>query len=259
MTPLVIVVLSTMAIATVMTIIHALIRKLVVVERLQRHNDVTAAVYATFGVLYAIILGLLVGHGQTRRDIVAEAAVHESALLVDVAQAGRAFDRTISDSLTRTCLRYAEHVYDVEWHMRKEERESPKRRQHINAIWDITRVIEPVGSRQESSYFILLEMMESLSSARHIRLAAEGDHMSPFLELVLIIGACITVVFLWLFGMEHHRVHLGYTWLVTFIVVLVLVLIFALDDPMRAGIGVRPEPYAKAAEELRMLLSLPHP
>ncbi|HLP27539.1 MAG TPA: hypothetical protein VK147_02785, partial [Candidatus Didemnitutus sp.] len=220
---------------------------------LEPHNEVTAAVYATFGVLYAVILGLLVSHGQSRRDLVAESSVREAAMLVDIAQASRSFNPTIADSLRRACLRYAEHVALKEWSSDLEHYKVKSHHHHFSQIWSIVRSIEPNGPRQESVYLSMLDILGSMSEERYQRIAATGDHMSPFLKVVLLIGAGVTVIFLWFFGMRDRRIHLMYTWLVTLMLALVLVLIFALDNPMQSGIGVRPDAYLRAAEDLRTL------
>ena len=249
------IILGSAVVALVATRVHALFRKRVQPTPLAKHNEVTAAVYATFGVLYAVILGLLVSHGQTRRDLVSEASVRESALLVDVAQLATAFDAKMAESLTRACLRYADHVRMVEWRLGTMEDHMMAHRSHLTTMWQIVRSIDPVGPRQESVYRTLLERMSDLSSERYERQAATGDHMSMFLRVVLLIGAVVTVLFLWFFGMQHNRIHLTYTWLVTFMLVLVLALIFALDDPMRPGVGVEPTDFERAANELRTILA----
>ncbi len=248
-------ILGSVVVALVATGVHALIRKRVHHLPLTEHNEVTAAVYATFGVLYAIILGLLVSHGQTRRDLVSEASVRESALLVDVAQVATAFDPAVADSLARACLVYADHVRTVEWKLGANEDHMTAHRIHFASMWHIVRSIEPADARQESVYMALLELMADLASERYERQAATGDHMSMFLKVVLLIGAVVTVLFLWFFGMQHQRIHLAYTWLVTFMLVLVLALIFALDDPLRPGVGVEPTDFERASNELRTILA----
>jgi hypothetical protein len=248
-------ILGSVIVALITTVVHALFRKRVRPAPLAEHNEVTAAVYATFGVLYAVILGLLVSHGQTRRDLVSEASVRESALLVDVALLATDFDPVVAESLTQACLRYAEHVRTQEWQSAADEDRMPTHRIHFDSMWRIVRAIDPVGSKQQSVYMILLERMSDLSSERYERQAAEGDHMSMFLKVVLLIGAVVTVLFLWFFGMQHYRIHLAYTWLVTFMLVLVLTLIFSLDDPMRPGVGVEPTDFERASNELRAILA----
>ncbi|MBU3679901.1 MAG: DUF4239 domain-containing protein [Candidatus Kapabacteria bacterium] len=248
-------ILGSMVVALAATGVHALFRKRAHLLPLTEHNEVTAAVYATFGVLYAVILGLLVSHGQTRRDLVSEASVRESALLVDVAQLATAFDSAMAQSLTQACLRYSDHVRTVEWRLGAQEDHMTGHRIHLASMWRIVRSIEPVGARQESVYMTLLERMSDLSSERYERQAATGDHMSMFLKVVLLIGGAVTVLFLWFFGMQQFRIHLAYTWLVTFMLALVLALIFALDDPLRPGVGVEPSDFERASNELRAILA----
>lgn len=237
--------------ATITTLIHVLIHRRVKGALLQPHNEVTAAVYATFGVLYAVILGLLVSHGQTRRDLVAESSVREAAMLVDASQAARTFSPAVADSLRVACLRYAVHVAEQEWNVDLENNQIKTHHHHFGRIWEIVRSIEPVGPRQESVYLSMLDVLSAMSEERYQRISATGDHMSPFLKVVLLIGAGVTVVFLWFFGMHDRRIHLIYTWLVSLMLALVLVLIFALDNPMQLGVGVKPDAYLRAAEDLR--------
>jgi Protein of unknown function (DUF4239) len=239
--------------ATVTTLVHVLIHRRVKGAVLQPHNEVTAAVYATFGVLYAVILGLLVSHGQTRRDLVAESSVREAAMLVDLSQAARTFGPSVSDSLRLACLRYAEHVATQEWNVDVEHNRIKTHHHHFGRIWSIVRSIEPIGPRQESVYLSMLDILAAMAEERYQRISATGDHMSPFLKIVLLIGAGVTVVFLWFFGMLDRRIHLMYTWLVSLMLALVLVLIFALDNPMQLGVGVKPDAYIRAAEDLRSL------
>ncbi len=247
-------VLASLGVATMATIVHFVVRKRVNHQPLSHHNEVTAAVYATFGVLYAVILGLLVSHGQSRRDIVSEASVREAALLVDVAQIGQSFDSTTATHLTKACLAYTRHVASIEWPLSSREEVQHTHREHLDELWSIVRSIEPQGARQEAVYKSLLEIMGSLASERYERHAAMGDHMSFFLKLVLLVGGLVTVVFLWFFGVQDARLHLVYTWLVTFMLILVLGLIFALDNPLRAGVGVDPSDFYRAEGELRTLL-----
>ncbi len=240
-------------VASIATVIHLYVRKRTSEGvRSNSHNDVTAAVYATFGVLYAVILGLLVSHGQTRRDVVDASSVREASLLVDVAQAAIAFGPATSDTLRQACIRYAEHVSEKEW-TGDIEPDRHAHHVHFDFIWHQVRSIEPSDLREQSIYTSMLSTLQTLSLERAQRMAAAGDHMSPFLKVVLLIGAAVTVLFLWFFGMQDHRMHLTYTWLVTLMLGLVLVLIFALDNPMQRGIGVSPEAYIHATQTLKAM------
>ncbi|MBC8125300.1 MAG: DUF4239 domain-containing protein [Candidatus Kapabacteria bacterium] len=240
-------------VASIATVIHLYVRKRTSEGvRSNTHNDVTAAVYATFGVLYAVILGLLVSHGQSRRDVVDSSSVREASLLVDIAQAAQAFGSANSDTLRRACIRYAEHVAEKEWNV--DISSDPQAHHvHFDFIWNLVRNVEPTDLREQAIYASMLGTLQTLSLERAQRIAAAGDHMSPFLKVVLLIGAAVTVLFLWFFGMQDHRMHLTYTWLVTLMLGLVLVLIFALDNPMQQGIGVSPEAYHQAAQTLKAL------
>lgn len=255
MTTLTMLILTAFAIGLIVAGLHSVIRLRVTLQPPTGHNEVTAAVYATFGVLYAIILGLLVGHGQERRDMISAASIREASLLVDISEVAFALDSKIADTLARSCLRYAEHVRTVEWFAGTENEQPSMHRMHLADMWKIVQMIEPSTPRQEAVYHTLLGLMSDLASQRYERHAAMGDHMTLFLKVVLIIGAVVTVLFLWFFTVQHHRLHITYTWLVTFIVVLVLMLIFALDDPLRPDIGVEPTDFERASAELRLIIS----
>jgi len=152
-------------------------------------------VYATFGVSYAIILGLLVSHGQTRRDSVSVSSVREAAPLVDIAQAVKVFGPNSADSLRMACVAYAEHVKMNEWTTGDSKQQPHERHVHFGQLWKIVRRIEPVGAKQEAVYRSMLNLLEYIASERYDRLAAAGDHMSPFLKVVLLIGAGVLFCF----------------------------------------------------------------
>jgi hypothetical protein len=254
MTTLLLQILGCVLVALIAVGLHAIFRRKVNHLPPSGYNDVTAAVYATFGVLYAIILGLLVGHGQSRRDMVSEASIREASLLIDITEVASSLDDAVADSLGRACLLYADHVRGVEWSFDANDGDRTIQRVHLSSIWGIVRSIEPSGARQESVYRALLGLVSDLATQRYRRHAAMGDHLSPLLQVMLITGGLFTILFLWFFRVEHHRLHLTYTWLVTFMVVLVLALIFALDDPLRPGVGIEPSDFEHASAELRIIL-----
>ncbi|MCX6141146.1 MAG: DUF4239 domain-containing protein [Candidatus Kapabacteria bacterium] len=242
-------------VALIATGVHYFVHKRMRTAILEPYNEVTAAVYATFGVLYAVILGLLVSHGQTRRDVVMTSSVREAAMLVDVAQAARTFGPGPADSVRTACLVYADHVRSIEWNISSNDTPPLHQHRHFDAIWEVVRRIDPVGPRQEGIYLSMLDVLGKMSEERYERLAATGDHMSLFLKVVLLLGAAVTVAFLWFFGMNDNRIHLAYTWLVTLMLSLVLVLIFALDNPMQIGVGVHPIAYERAIYDLNGMAS----
>lgn len=238
--------------ASVAALAHLVIRKMSTWARKENHNEVTAAVYATFGVLYALILGLLVGHSQERRDSVVKASVRESFLLVDLSRAADIFDSTHSQNIRLACIEYATYVRDVEWPLLESSLSENVHHGHIDKLWKAVMMAHPKDGREESVYLTMLDILHSVSQERHIRIAICDDHIGFFLTFMLLTGAVMTIVFLWFFGMYDNRMHVLYTWLLTFMLSLVLCFILGIDNPVRKGIGVGPDDFDRALHRLEL-------
>jgi hypothetical protein len=102
--------------------IHGLIQRRVDHRKLRNHNDVAAAVYTNFGVLFSLILGILVGQGEERLGDLSSATVHEAAILMDLVNVAEAYNDKVGHAVHTAAIGYANAVIEQEWPLLAEAR-----------------------------------------------------------------------------------------------------------------------------------------
>ncbi|MGI2325402.1 MULTISPECIES: bestrophin-like domain [Methylococcus] len=230
--------------------IHGLIQRWVDHRRLRNLNDVAAAVYTNFGVLFSLILGILIGQGEERRGDISSAAVHEAAILMDLVNVAQAYDDEVGRAVHTAAIGYASAVIDEEWPLLAEHQGGRIKRAPLEQLWRISKAIDPNGPRGQALYDTTVSMLENLAEARYERISVANDNLSDLLRFVLWVGAAFTIAFLWFFGAENQKVQLLLTGIVTSMLSLVLILVLSMNNPLAGELGVRPEPFVKLLRDL---------
>lgn len=243
-------IIVTVTIGAVSMICHALIRFRVNPRLLQAHNDVTAAVYATFGVVYAVILGFMVSQGEEERDLLAATAVREAATIAELVRAADALGGDTASRVKAAAIDYARSVATEEWPALANDRIVQVNSRAAERLWQAYLGIQPQDLKQDAIYRTSLQLFASLGQLRHQRLSAATDRVSDFLRLILWVGAAFTVVFMWLFGAENPTIQLALTGMITTILALILIFILWLDNPLAGDLGLRPDAFERVLSDL---------
>ncbi|WP_367027505.1 DUF4239 domain-containing protein [Methylococcus sp. ANG] len=230
--------------------IHGLIQRRVDHRKLRNHNDVAAAVYTNFGVLFSLILGILVGQGEERLGDLSSATVHEAAILMDLVNVAEAYNDKVGHAVHAAAVGYANAVIEQEWPLLAEHQGGRIKRAPLERLWRVSNAIDPAEPRGQALYDTTVSMLENLAEARYERISAANDDLSDLLRFVLWVGAAFTIAFLWFFGAENQRVQLMLTGIVTSMLSLVLILVLSMNSPLLGDLGARPEPFIKLLQDL---------
>ncbi|MDF9391386.1 MULTISPECIES: DUF4239 domain-containing protein [Methylococcus] len=230
--------------------IHGLIQRRVDHRKQRNLNDVAAAVYTNFGVLFSLILGILVGQGEERRGDISSAAVHEAAILMDLVNVAEAYDASVGHAVHAAAIGYASAVIEQEWPLLVEHQGGRIKRAPLEQLWRISKSIDPAEPRGQALYDTTVSMLENLAEARYERISVANDDLSELLRFVLWVGAAFTIAFLWFFGAENQKVQLLLTGIVTSMLSLVLILVLSMNNPLAGDLGIRPEPFVKLLQDL---------
>lgn len=220
---------------------HALFRKIVPHHALARHNDVTGFVLAIVGVIYAVLLAFVViiaWESFNTADSVAETEVSSAA---DLARLSQAYTDRPARELRAEISRYGRLMQSEEWPAMQSGGASPRAADSASRIGDLAVQMVEGDKRQPTAVDdSVMALVRSFADARRMRLDQNSQGIPSSLWIGLVVGAVMTIVFTFLFGVENPRLQLVVTGMLAALIGLMFAMIVALDYPYRGVTSISP-------------------
>jgi hypothetical protein len=211
--------------------------------RLSQHNDVAGFVYAVIGVVYAVILGFVVVVSWELFRVADEKVEIEVRHMSDLFRGAGFFTEPFCTEVRKEIIRYVDFVVIDEWPLLADCKESPKAYESANRVVNLIRGYRPRGGRETICYAEMIAAMNKFINARSRRIHESRSDIPTYLWLVLLIGAAITIGYSFLFGTGNFWAHSFMSGSLTFVITLVLMLIYAFDHPFSGIIKVDPDEF----------------
>jgi hypothetical protein len=169
----------------------------------------------------------------------------EAAQLVAVYRDTQEFPAPQREAIQEELRAYADAVMATEWpsHGALRPHETPDL---LNTVWTLYRQVGPSGSLTEDDIAGATERLHELELQRHTRHLSGEASLPDIFWPMLIVGAAIVVMFSYLFQHESFPVQVILTGLLTASLVLVLLLIYALNQPFTGLVPVSKQPFMHA-------------
>jgi predicted ABC-type exoprotein transport system permease subunit len=211
----------------------------------EKHNEVAGFIFATIGVVYAVLLAFVVIIVWEQFLSAEDAVSQEAAALIRVARDTSSFPEP-ARSQTRDQLRaYATFVLQDEWKTLDENtlehEERPTTFAALNNLWRIYRSLPPTAVDPHTT-----DSLDNLSAQRAIRLHSNQTALPDVLWLVLIIGAVVTIGFGMILHMKNVYFHAAMTALLTFMLTSCLWLIVLINHPFSGEVSVSTDAFQQA-------------
>ncbi len=188
----------------------------------ERHNEVAGFIFATVGVLYAVLLAFTV-------IIVWEQFT--------VARDASSFPEPARGQVYDQLRAYAHFVINEEWRTMDEStlehEESTGALSAINSIWSIYRSLPPSQVDSHTT-----ESLDNLSSQRAVRLESNVAALPDVLWYGLVLGAMVTISFCLILHMENVQIHATMTALLTGLIATSIWMIVMINHPFAGDIRV---------------------
>jgi len=222
-------------------VVHPSIRRMVHGKR--QANDIVIFVAANFGLVYAVLLGLMiVATFQNTKDLQDHIAVEASSLSTIYSTAD-AYPEPLRSELRAQLRDYTHYVLDKDWPGHRQERVLVGGDHRLETIRE-----ELLSFHDKTQEVLQAEMMryfDTMNVARQQRLSAVFPSIPRVLWYVLILGALVTIIFMWMLHIDPLP-HLLLSGLTAFFLGIMIFLIYAMDHPLQGAVSVTPEPFQSA-------------
>jgi Protein of unknown function (DUF4239) len=214
-------------------------------------NEVIIFSAANFGLFYAVLLGLLtIATFQSTKDVV-DTIGREASSLSTLYNAADGYPDPARTQLKAELRDYTRYVIDKDWPAHRRGLVLMGGEHRLQAIRRTLLSFQPTTTTQtqEGLRNEMLNYLDAMTVAREQRLSAVSASIPGVLWYIVMIGAFITVIFMWMLHMRLiSQILLGSV--TALFLGMMLFLIFAMDRPLRGAVSVTPGSFQSVYEQV---------
>ena len=214
-----------------------LVRRYIPFHKLKSHNDVAGFIYATIGVIYAVLLAFMVIVSWQNFDRADRNAAKEAICIEDLYRDSTGFPSVFKEEVRLALRDYASAIVNDEWKTLARGKRSAKAQAASDKIWDLYTSFQPETENQKVFFEKSVEKLNEAAELRRERILAAGPGIPSILWTVLICGGLITIFF----GTENFIAQLIMSSMLSTLVALSLFTIMTLDFPFTGSVTISPE------------------
>jgi uncharacterized protein YacL len=220
-----------------------IIRRFFSHEIMKSHNDVAGFMFATLGVIYAVLLAFVVvvvweNYERANADISAE-----TNCLTIMYRGSEIFPEPERERLRYLLREYVEVTIKKDWDALARGESSPEMNGILLDIWKTYLHYSPRTDAQKIIYAESVQALRDFTSLRRELLHHATEGLPGLLWLVLIAGGMITIAFTFFFGTENVHAHTVMTALLAALIGLLFFTILSMDFPFTGDFRLSSEPF----------------
>jgi hypothetical protein len=205
-------------------------------------NEHIGIALGSFSVLYGILLGLLaVASFQTFANT-EDLDTKEAARLMAVYRECSGLPDPMRTELQNDLRAYTRETIDVDWPLQQRGIVPTHSTQLFGKFFDRLESFNPTTMRESNIQLESMRQAADLSGLRRQRLATVRVGLPSIMWGVVLAGALVFAVLLWMFDMERH-VHILITGLLSAFLGLTIFVIVAMDYPYRGEVSIDAQPF----------------
>ncbi len=205
-------------------------------------NDVVIFVAANYGLLYAVLLGLLtVATFQTTKDL-QDHISSEASSLSTMYHTAEGYPEPMRSDFRAGLRDYTHYVIEKDWPAHRLAMTPKGGENRLQAIRQTLFSFEPASKTQEFLHGEIIREFNAMNVAREQRLDAVSSSMPAVLWWVVIVGAIVSIVFIWMLHMDLVP-QLFFGCMTALFLGVMTFLIYAMDHPLQGAVSVDPGPF----------------
>lgn len=217
-----------------------IVRKTISTKTLRKNHDVAGFTFSIIAVLYSVILGFTVINVQNRYATAEETAYKEAMILADMYRETLFLAPLEKKELQTNLREYVSSLIHKEWPYSKQDRWHLTSSKSIDKLWSNYHAIPLNDEKTKIWYEQSTHQLEQLLNSRLFREFNSWEHLGSITWSLLIIGAIITMGFMFFFGLENFHSQALMVICLAGYLSFILYLIFSLDNIYRGPGGIKP-------------------
>jgi len=213
-------------------------------------GEFAGAMVQAIMVFYGLAVALIaVSVWETYSEVASDVS-HESTRLGALYRDVSGYPEPVRSQLQDELRGYTRYLIDDAWPLHRQGGHPTRGIEWMNRFQATLVTYEPATEGQRILHAETLRAYNLMIDARRLRLEAMLTRLPGLLWAVVIVGAAISLVGSYFFKVEDGRLHGVMVVLLATFIGLVVVMILAFDRPFHGELGIGPQDYQMAYEEL---------
>jgi Na+/proline symporter len=226
-----------------------LIRRRVPLERLRTNNEVAGFLFATIGVLYAVLLAFVVIIVWERFHEAEKALAAEAGHAATIYRLTAGQNEAPAAAVRGLIAGYLKSVLHDDWPAMAAGHPSPATTRALTALYEELVRYRPTDVNDQHLRDDLLREVEQLTQSRRERLVMAEGTVPDMVWFALFIGALLTVGYTFFFGTQNVIAQSVMTGVLAALIFSGIVVVIALDRPFTGAVAVSQESIRTVLEE----------
>jgi hypothetical protein len=219
------------------------------VKRQDGSNDLVSYASAGFSLFYGLLLGLLAVAAFQNIATVQAAVDHEAGAAVALYNAVDPLPEPLRGDLRGQVRDYLLYVINKDWPAHRDKMIWNGGNLRLDRINQELVAFEPDGRAQELAQEQALQASRDLADSRSDRLVGVNVAIPPVLWYVVIVGALLNILLIWLLD-TRFMLHLLLGGIISFFLGVMIFLLAAMDRPLQGAVAVSSDAYAQAYDRV---------
>ena len=218
-------------------LVHPVMRR--VLHGNEPSNELIIHIAGSFGLVYAVLLGLLtVATFQNTKDVV-DGVGREASALSAMYHSVDGYPEPLRSELKAELRDYTHYVIEKDWPAHQRGVVLVGGEHRLQVIHSTLLSYEPTTKTEELLQSELLRYLDAMMVARNQRLGSVSAAIPHVLWNVVVIGAFLMIAFLWMLYIDVvPQMILGS--ITAFFLGIMIFLIYAMDHPLQGAVSVAP-------------------
>lgn len=216
------------------------VRRWLLHDDLKTQHDVTDPLSQVVGMMFAVLLGFMVGDAMQRFAQARSIVQQEAASLGDVFRLSDGLPTANKDRIRALCITYCEQTINDEWPKLAHHGTSSVAWATYRKLWGECVHFKPSDQGESNVQQVLLDSMVSLADNHRMRVEALHNGLPAVLWVVLVIGGAATIVFTYFFAAHKLKIQVVMVSMVSLVICLNIFLLASYDDPFSGDVQVAP-------------------
>ena len=222
------------------------VRKMVHAHFLRQHHDMAGPFFNTLGAIYGIFLAFIVSNTWHYYDQTSSNIVQEARYLESLHNNTAALPEPYRSEIRTLLGQYRDELVAKEWPRLARGQSSPEATEILKSLTQTYAAQQLAGKASDGPFFFAsVNNLEAMKGLRASRIDDAASGLLPFLWVILISGAVVTIGFSYLFGAQNFATHAVMTMLLTAVIALAFYTIVTLDFPFTGPATIGPEAFIK--------------
>jgi hypothetical protein len=214
--------------------------------------DAASALYATIGMVYAILIAIAAIAVWEPRSEAAQSVDLEATSLTEAAWSASDLSAADASKVRGLVLSYLAEASGPEWSTLRDHRTGDAATDGAFARLRMqVAAIRPATDRETAAYQAVSAQVSVAAGARRARLAVAGAGMPGLLWPTLIIGGLVSILFLYLFGLDRTFPNGLMMAVVGGMIALLLFVIYQVEFPFSRAFAVSPASLISALDQVQ--------